>query len=67
MPIMELEKIKARASAPKKVRVKVKVVAPVTRLHHCYLDITITEEPVELDDLDGWTKAQIDAGKLALC
>lgn len=62
---MELKDTKSRVAAPKKVSVRAK--APTTALHHCYLDLLITEQPVELSEIDSWTQSQIDAGKLELC
>lgn len=50
-----------------KTTVRIKVKAPATRIHHCYTGVVFTETPVELDELDSWTRSQVEAGKLELC
>lgn len=59
---MELKDIKKRAT-----KVAVKVVAPVTQLTHALTGQVFDERPVELDEVDFWVQAQIDAGKMELC
>jgi hypothetical protein len=68
MRVMEIKK-KATpvATVAPKTPYRVKVKAPTTRIHHCYTNQVFTSTPVEMDEIDSWTQAQIDAEKLMLC
>lgn len=46
---------------------KVRVVPPVTEMVHLFTGQRITHEPIEVEAIDGWLSAQIDAGKLVEC
>lgn len=53
--------------APRPTLKRVSTAPNVTILLHPYTGKTFTAHPVDLEVLDGWTQAQLDAGKLVEC